>query len=129
MAASRFTGPNRAEIVARIEAGASVADAARAIGAAPDTVKKWIARGRKGEPEYAEFVAAVEAARMRHADQPPMTRAEFQRHLDAAVRAGSVQAMKLWSELDRERSRPGRPAGASKITDITERRRRAQEGS
>jgi hypothetical protein len=29
-------------------------------------------------------------------DLPPMDEREFQQHLHAAVRAGSVQAMKLW---------------------------------
>ncbi len=123
MAASRFTAPNRADVVARIEAGASLGDAARAIGISPDTLKSWVRRGRKGEEPYDEFVEAIEAARVRHADQPPMSRAEFQKRLDAAVRSGSVAAMRLWHEVEKETRKPVIPRPASKIADLAERRR------
>jgi hypothetical protein len=42
----------------------------------------------------------------------PLDREAFQRCLDAKVRAGSVPAMRLWVELDRERAAAAlRPAG------------------
>jgi transposase-like protein len=114
----------RADIASRVEAGASLSDAARATGVHPSTAKTWITRGRKEEiGTYTEFVAEVEAARARHAEQPaPMTREEFQRRLDEAVRAGSVTAMKLWS--DRDTQRKDEPVPTSKIADLAERRRR-----
>jgi IS30 family transposase len=126
MPASRFTPENRASLVQRFEAGASLPDAARALGLRPATVKEWLRRGKREDGgSYAEFAAAVEAARQRHAEHPPMTRAEFQQHLDRAVRSGSVAAMKLWAEIDRENRQPAQPKTGSKIADLAERRRTA----
>jgi hypothetical protein len=42
-----------------------------------------------------EFVAAVEEARESH-ERASLGRDDFEKHLAKAVRAGSVQAMKLW---------------------------------
>lgn len=115
----------RADIASRVEAGASLADAARAAGVHPSTVKTWMTRGRAEEiGAYAEFVAEVEAARARHAEKSaPMSRSEFQQRLDAAVRAGSVTAMKLWHDRDTQR-KDDPPKGSSKIASLAERRQR-----
>ena len=124
MAASKFTAPARAQIVAGVGAGASLPDAAHAAGVHPATLKGWITRGRRGEAGYAEFAAEVEAAREAAEAAVPMTREEFRRHLDRAVRAGSVQAMKLWSEIDlRERKLPEPEQPRGKIAELAEHRR------
>ena len=125
MAESKFTAPTRAEFVARTEAGASLVDAARALGIRASTVKGWVTRGRQEDAgPYAEFVRKVEAARRRATTEQPMTGDEFQRRLDAAVRSGSVTAMKLWAELDRARRAEDAEPEPSKIADLAERRRR-----
>ena len=120
---SKFTTEVRQSIASRVEAGASLPDAARGTGIHPSTLKTWITRGRNETAgAYADFVAEIEAARSRHAEKPaPMTRDEFQQRLDAAVRAGSVTAMKLWSERDTQRKDPEKP---SKIAGLSRRRQR-----
>ncbi len=101
MAASKFTEEVRVGILARVSAGASIPDAARAGDVDPSTVKRWLARGRRDQTgDYSEFATAVSDARRRHAElPPPMSADEFRQRLDAAVRAGSVSAMKLWSAV------------------------------
>jgi IS30 family transposase len=124
MPASRFTPENRASLIQRFEAGATMPDAARALGLRAATVREWLRRGkREDEGPYADFAVAFEAARQRRDEQPPMSRAEFQQHLDRAVRSGSVAAMKLWAEIDREKRQPVQPKTGSKIADLAERRR------
>jgi hypothetical protein len=63
------------------------------------TLKNNLALGRKESgTERAAFAEAVDAARVAAA-QAPMTLVEFRGFLNAAVRAGSVAAMKLWLEV------------------------------
>lgn len=123
MPGSRFTAETRAEIVASVAAGASVADAARAAGTHPSTVKGWVTRGRREPGPYAEFVADLDAAREGREPDGPMTADEFRGHLDSAVRAGSVQAMKLWADrFLRADERPEPAAGV--ISELAAHRRR-----
>lgn len=101
MSATSFTATNRGDLVARAAAGASLADSCRAIGLRLNTVKAWISRGRReSEGPYFAFVADLDAARRVASERPePMSAEQFRGHLDGAVRAGSVAAMKLWSSL------------------------------
>jgi hypothetical protein len=101
MSASRFTPENRGALIERTAAGVSLLDAARAVGVREATVKSWVTRGRRErEGDYAEFVAALDAARDEARGRPgPLTREEFELRLAEAVRGGSVQAMKRWAEL------------------------------
>jgi len=101
MSASRFTPAVRGDLVARAAAGASLADASRAVGLRLNTVKAWISRGRReADGPYFAFVADLDAARRVASERPePLTAEQFRGHLDDAVRAGSVAAMKLWSAL------------------------------
>jgi transposase-like protein len=106
MALSKFTEANRAILLDRFAAGVTVEEAARGLDLYPKTVKGWLTRGRREtEGPYAEFAEAVAAAReeAKAAAANVMTRDEFDEHLAKAVRAGSVQAMKLYWEIDRER--------------------------
>lgn len=50
------------KVRAAILKGAGREDAARAAGVAPSTAREWLARGAKGEEEFAAFLAAVEGA-------------------------------------------------------------------
>ncbi len=123
MSRSRFTEAVRVELLAAIRGGASLPDACSRVGISPHTVKSWLQRGRREEgTPHAAFAAAVDGAREASAVEP-MDDDEFQAHLDRAVRAGSVQAMKLWGEL---RSRRGdqeeRPVDA--LDELAGRRRR-----
>jgi transposase-like protein len=100
VSATKFTAETRATIVGHVAAGASLADAARRAGVREKTLTGWLARGRRDDlGPFAVFAADVADARKR-AQQPPgpMTPAEFREHLERAVRAGSVQAMRLWAD-------------------------------
>jgi hypothetical protein len=101
MSATIFSPEARARIAARIEAGVSLPEAARAAGVKPATAKSWLARGRHDvEGPYAAFAAEVETAREVAAARPaPMTPAEFRHQVEAAIRNGSTQAMKIWADL------------------------------
>jgi len=124
VSAPKFTPEVCGGILGRVAAGVSLPDAARAAGVRADTVRDWLARGRKEDlGPYCDFEVAVADAR-KQAQQSPdqMSPAEFREHLERAVRAGSVQAMKLWADqfmLPPEVA-PGVPVSA--ITRLAERR-------
>ena len=124
MAESRFTDDVKDTVVASVAAGASLPDAARAASVHPSTLKSWITRGRReGSGEYADFAAEVEAARARHQGlEPPVSEAEFRQRVEAAVRAGSVQAMTLWARLWHSAEQPAE-GPRSKIDELADRRR------
>lgn len=120
-APSKFTPESRLAVIARLEAGSSLAQSCSAAGLRLATVKGWLTRGRQErQGAYSEFAAAVDAARK--AAEGPMSPEEFQRHLDRSVRAGNVAAMKLWAERER-RSADDSPAPKSKVDELAERRR------
>ena len=105
--ASKFTPETRERILARLELGVSYRDAAAAAGIRPETARSWLTRGRRqGSGDYADFAQAVEKARASRDSQPPMSADEFREHLEAAVRGGSVQAMKLWADLHADADTP-----------------------
>lgn len=101
MAASKFTPEIRADVLERIAAGAGIRDAADAVGIREATVRVWLTKGNAGNPRYVEFAKQVAKARETARNRPePMDAEEYREHLDRAVRAGSVQAMKLWWEVN-----------------------------
>jgi hypothetical protein len=53
-------------IAGYVNAGATIPNAAEAAGVSWNTVKKWIAKGRKGIEPYDAFVAALAQARAMH---------------------------------------------------------------
>ena len=124
MSAPKFTAETRGEILGRVAAGVSLADASRASGVRADTVRDWIARGRREDlGPYSDFEAAVADARKQAEQaQGPMSVHEFREHLERSVRAGSVQAMKLWADqyLIPPEALPELPSSA--ITRLAERR-------
>jgi hypothetical protein len=91
-------------LLALLLEGLSIREAAENVGCAPRTIQRWLAKGRKetGGP-YASFARAVDKvqgdAEVLAESEPPLTQPEFKAHLIAAVRRGSVSAMKLWNEL------------------------------
>lgn len=107
MTRSTLTPEVRARIAARVELGASLRDAAQAVGVKYETARGWLRRGRREEEgRYREFATAIEEAREKAAARPePMDEAELREHVEQAVRAGSVQAMKVW--LDAFRPKEG----------------------
>lgn len=123
MAESRFTAPNREALLVRFAAGTSLRDACRDIGVREKTVKGWITRGRaETGTEYAAFVAAVDEARETAKAAPgPMTAEEFREHVERAVRAGSVAAMKLWADKWLTSGKP--EPKPSTIAQLADRRR------
>lgn len=107
MAASKFTAETKASLIARVRAGCSTQDAARAAGVSRRTVAVWITKGNKGQAGYAEFVAELEAARSEAANRPePMTAEELRLVVSEAARNGSVQAMKLLDEMQQRDHTP-----------------------
>jgi hypothetical protein len=98
----RFGEAVTAGILARLEAGVSFKDAAIAEGVKPETARSWLTRGRgESDGPYADFALAVEESRAKAEAEAAkeMTPEEFEEHLSAAIRNGSVQAMKLWHEI------------------------------
>jgi hypothetical protein len=116
-------------VLARVELGVSFEEAATAAGLKVDTVKGWLARGRREDAgEYADFAAAVAAARaVARAAPAPMDAAELARVVSETARAGSVQAMKLRHEMLRAEAAPAggaaEPIAQSKIDELAARRR------
>ena len=62
-----------------------------------------------------DVAQAVEQARQSRDSAPAMSSEEFREHLEAAVRGGSVQAMKLWSDLHAD---DGKPADARALLGL-----------
>lgn len=116
MARTKFTPENTALIVSTLRAGGSFAEACRTVEVRQKTAEGWLTRGRREtEGPYAAFAKAVADAREEF-DQAGMDEDEFDKHLARAVRAGSVQAMKLWWQIhggkdpdspDAEDAKPG----------------------
>lgn len=94
-------GKVMAAITARVELGVSVADAAVAENARPETVRGWLRRGRREDDgPYADFATAVNKAReTAHSRPEPMDADELARVVSEQARRGSVQAMKLRWEM------------------------------
>ena len=93
---SRFTPEARGAVLQGLSAGLTLGEAAERAGLPVQTVKNWCTQGRCeiGTP-HAEFALAVEAAR-EAAGRAAMSEQEFRGCVARSVRAGSVQAMRLW---------------------------------
>ena len=95
-----FTAELRGELLAQVRSGMGFAEACESVGLSVNTGKGWLRRGRQNPgTEFAAFADAVDQARDAAA-AAEMTTAEFQSHVNTAVRRGSVQAMKLWVQLN-----------------------------
>ncbi len=102
----KFTPENRGALIERTAAGVSLPDACRALELRLPTVKSWLTRGRReGEGPYAEFAAAIQAAREEARNRPePMDEAELLLVISDLARKGSVQAARLrWEMICAER--------------------------
>lgn len=91
-------------VLGAIQAGASIADAARENEVGEPTVKGWLSRGRKDPTTvYGAFAARVDEAftkrKLPSEDDRPADRDELLLLTSRAARAGNVQAMRLLSEL------------------------------
>lgn len=97
----------REGLLASVRAGVTVDEAARSAGVRVNTVRSWLSRGRKApEGPYGRFAAEIDASReLKRLPAPlelrALTRDELERVLAEKVRAGSVQAMRLWVDLHR----------------------------
>lgn len=99
MSVSQFVPENRAAVVARLELGQALDDAAEAAGLKSATVRGWIARGRREEEgEYREFAEAVTTARS-ETQIEAMTPEEHRIKVSEVARRGNVQALKLYWEM------------------------------
>lgn len=107
---STFTPKNRAAVLARLELGLSLVDAAEASGQRVATVRGWLVRGRREDAgPYADFARAAEEARAtprwRQRSAEAMDADEFAFVVSEAARAGSVAALWLrWEQLRAERA-------------------------
>ena len=94
-------------LLASVRAGATVDEAARHEGVKVNTVRTWLAKGRK-EPQgrYGRFASEVDATRQlqrlpQRSELQEFTYEELERLLAEKIRAGSVPAMRLWVDLHR----------------------------
>ena len=128
MSASKFTAETRGALLERTAAGVSLPDACRALGLREQTVKSWLQRGRReSDGPFAEFVAAIEDARLASAARPgPMDAAELACVVSQAARAGSVAAMKLRHAMlvAEEREDAGRDDADGPLAEVDELARR-----
>jgi len=64
----------------------------------PETTPQALSRGIARERRRRQRLEKAQC----DPSKPPMTDEEFRGYLEAQVRSGSVQAMRLWAELYRE---------------------------
>jgi len=104
-------------LLAAVRDGLTLEDAATRAGVSENTAKGWAREGRKHpEGRFGQFAVALDAARDQVRSSEPMDWTEFEDHLAAAVRAGSVVAMKLYAELHRsDDSAAARPSGDADV--------------
>lgn len=126
---SLFTPEATAAVLAGVQGGLTIAEAAEQAGLAYATVRNWLAQGRgESGTAHAQFAAAVDAAR-EEAREAELTREEFDQRLARAVRNGSVQAARLWWTIHGGQNEPERPR--DRLDDLKDRRaarRRASHG-
>ena len=96
-------------VIRGVRSGLTIAEAAERAGVAPQLARNWLSRGRREvDTAYSAFAIAVDEAR-EAAQTEELTEEEFHAQLNRSVRAGSVQALRLWWQIhgqDREEPRP-----------------------
>lgn len=120
-----------------LQAGVSRLDAAREAGISPRTIDRWVERGRR-DPDsiYGRFAAEVdrllEARKVPLPDKPISDR-EVQLCLSRAIRAGNVQAMRIWLDTYGKGRAAGRTGDADKgptgVDELAARRLEQQAGT
>jgi hypothetical protein len=116
---SLFTPTARAEVLARVGVGLSLADAAVASGVNVETARSWLVRGRREDSgEYHEWALAVERARESATVIEPMGAEELKRHMAVMVRAGSVSAGRLLWEMIRADSEPNQVPAFDPLAEV-----------
>jgi tellurite resistance protein len=99
------------QIAEAVRAGATIDEAARVAGANVHSVRRWLTAGRRGDAKHAEFARKVDEARSerREAERAldgAVTLAEADGVLAAAVRRGSIPALKLWYDRHDRHAQP-----------------------
>lgn len=123
------------DVQAAIEAGASLADAAREAGCSPRTVERWLARGRADlHGPYGPFTDAVDYARGMQDLEDARETLDPDEHkalVTKAARAGSVPAMRLWWQMEKHEKESRRAASEDTLNPLDElaRLRRVREMS
>jgi transposase len=93
-----------AALIASVQAGCSIEEAAHNASVPAATVRRWLRDGRKGRRKYEAFAVAIDGARSerRQAEKAlrdgPLTNEEAAQLLARAARKGSVPALRLWYE-------------------------------
>jgi hypothetical protein len=109
------------EILASVQAGASIEEGANAADVAVATARRWLRDGRKGKQPYARFAEAVDDARGARKDAErrmkdgPLSAEEAELLLARAARKGSVPALRLYYERRNAEDASSRGAGARKL--------------
>lgn len=130
MARARLTPELAAGLAARLGAGVSIADAARASSLHPKTLARWLARGQREDAGvYAALVATVGEASRVQAEQAgersdvELDEGEARLILSRLARGGSVPALRLFVERflrPAEPVRPGASDAASLLAEMDE---------
>lgn len=121
---SRFEGLQDG-LLGSVRDGLSLDDAATRAGVSVHTVRGWVREGRKHpEGRFGVFATALSAAQSEPQNLDPnqsgsMAWAEFEGHLAASIRAGSVTAMKLFADLHRAQV-PEQPAESGSLGRLDE---------
>ena len=135
VSASRFSAETRGAVIARVAAGCSFADAARASGISPATLKVWMYRGRsETDTPHAEFAATIEAVRETKAKRKAarMTEDQFPRPARRGrqnPRVGKSDGALAAQKRERERARRHRRDRARRTGEIGARSRPVDECS
>lgn len=121
MSRRKLTAEKRTAVIALVEEGLTLKDAAGRAGVSEGSLRNWLTKGRKGgPPEYREFATAVDRARMkdgrpevREGEVPdtetPGSEEDLRIVTWKAAKGGSVQAMKLYWEMLRSKDRDEQP--------------------
>jgi transposase-like protein len=123
-----FTPANARAVIDAVREGLSIAEAAQKAGLSAKTVRNWLSRGRSepADTPHAAFAAALEEARDEARDAA-LTEEEFYARLDRAVRAGSVQALRLWWQVHGTRDDEHPPDALDALRARRDERRQALE--
>ena len=105
MRASRFSPDVCGRLIGAIRAGEGVEEACAGAGISPRTFQSWMQKGVRpdSKPEYRQFRADVEAARVRCLNDS-LSDAELVRMLEKKAREGSIKAIELLLKRPWERS-------------------------